>query len=455
MKIYTKRQLLLVVLLAEMLSVHANGDPVAAFSSINRVANPEPLSISEIRIEREQVNISHIDGYNCFDVTYKFKNESNKDFPEIHYGFPIDYVIADEQETYMFGPDNYFSESITEKGWNEILIKDIAFIFNGETLPFHSAKESVKEAGYYVDTDDFHTDSIPIDAINRRWFYTKFAMQPHSEATFNVRYKVYTNSNVGLCSGYYEFSCYERKIREPDYNCDISFTQRYFTHGFHILYDFTPAKHFGNARPYPINIDIDLSNLSNAWFYGDNGYWYYGINHIKRFVLFNAEAIKSVNIYVHYEPDYSKSNINRIIDRFKIPKSAFEVSMKGNTVLIGFRQPVFVSDVACYMDTAGIKNIYSVVTYADGSEKQYLYKQTTHPDYEGLTSPIVLTITDMYEDGITDRSDTYYEFLPLDTSFEDDKFKIKSIKLIFDTEKKAKSVCKNIKVLDARFVKTK
>lgn len=29
-------------------AAYANGDPVAKFSSVNRVANPEPLSISEI-----------------------------------------------------------------------------------------------------------------------------------------------------------------------------------------------------------------------------------------------------------------------------------------------------------------------------------------------------------------------------------------------------------------------
>ncbi len=80
------------------LSAYANGDPVVKYSSIERVANPEPLTISEIRIVHEQLNITHIDGYNCFDVTYRFKNESSKDFPEIHYGFPVDYLVADEKK---------------------------------------------------------------------------------------------------------------------------------------------------------------------------------------------------------------------------------------------------------------------------------------------------------------------------------------------------------------------
>ncbi len=172
--------------------VYANGDPVVRYSSINRVANPEPLSISEIRIVSEQVNITHEDGYNCFDITYLFKNDSYKNFPEINYGFPIDYLVANEQETYMIEHD-YYTESVYETGWSDNLIKDVSFTFNDSILQFHSAKESVREAGYEVEIyeDDNYGDSIPIDAINRRWFYTKFSMAPKSEATFNVRYKVW------------------------------------------------------------------------------------------------------------------------------------------------------------------------------------------------------------------------------------------------------------------------
>ena len=190
-----KQILLLVVFLSIGLFAHANGDPVARFSSINRVANPEPLSIPEINIVHEQINIIHVDGYNCFDVTYTFKNESDKDFPEIHYGFPVDYLVADEQEIYQFTGD-YYTESISEIGWNDKLIKDISFTFNGNILAYHSSKESVRDAGFTVETYDGYNDSIPIDPVNRRWFYTKFAMKPNSKATFNVRYKVYANSSV-------------------------------------------------------------------------------------------------------------------------------------------------------------------------------------------------------------------------------------------------------------------
>ena len=186
--------LLLITFALLAITTYANGDPVVKWSSVNRVANPEPLSIFEIEIVREEIKIVHIDGYNCFDVTYEFKNKSDKGFPDIHYGFPIDYVAANK---YTLSLD-FYSESLYEVGWNDNLIKDISFTFNGELLPFHSSKESVREAGYIVETYSNTSDSIPVDPIDRRWFYTKFSIKPHASATLNVRYKVYANSFTGL-----------------------------------------------------------------------------------------------------------------------------------------------------------------------------------------------------------------------------------------------------------------
>ena len=87
-------------------------------------------------------------------------------------------------------------------------------MFNGENLPFHSSKESVREAGYIVETYEDYNDSIPVDAVNRRWFYTVFSMKPKAEAKLNVRYKVYANSYVGIYTDSYDFSYFARKKKE-------------------------------------------------------------------------------------------------------------------------------------------------------------------------------------------------------------------------------------------------
>ena len=432
---------------------YANGDPVAKFSSIYRVANPEPLSISEIYIIHEKIDITHVDGYNCFDITYTFKNKSDKDFQEIHYGFPIDYLVADELETYQFTGD-YYSESIAEVGWNEKLIKDIAFTFNGETLSFHSSKESVREAGYIVETYEDYNDSIPVDAVNRRWFYTTFSMKPKAEAKLNVRYKVYANSSVGIYTDKYDFSYFARKKEDSnDIFNNLPFAYRYFANTFDILYDFTPAKHFGNGAPFVIDVDINLSNLENPWIREADGYYYY-INRIERNIYVSAQDIKPINFTVNFRSDRSKNNIQRLIDQFKISESEFETSMTADTLCIEFHRPVFVSDLVCDIDTSVISKIHSLIEYADGNAKRYEYTIHDISEYSKsdnrIKSPILLTITDLYQNGITWSNDCI-DFVPQIEGFDKDSFKIKRIKLVFDTDSTQIPLCKKVNILDTRF----
>lgn len=447
------RLLMAVVFSTIAVIAYANGDPVAKFSSIYRVANPEPLSISEIYIIHEKIDITHLDGYNCFDITYTFKNKSDKDFSEIHYGFPIDYLVADELETYQFTGD-YYSESIAEVGWNEKLIKDIAFTFNGEALPFHSSKESVREAGYIVETYEDYNDSIPVDAVNRRWFYTAFSMKPYANATLNVRYKVYANSSVGIYTDSYDFSYFARKKEDSnDIFNNLPFAYRYFSNRFDILYDFTPAKHFGNGAPFVIDVDINLSNLDSPWIRETDGYYYY-VNRIERNIYVSAQDIKPIDFTVNFRSDRSVNNIQHLIERFKIPESEFAVKMTADTLYIDFHRPVFVSDLVCDVKTSVINKIHSIIEYADGQEKQYEYAIQNISGYSKsdnrIKSPILLTITDLYQDGIT-WGEECIDFVPQIGGFDKDSFKIKRIKLVFDTDAPQKLLCEKVNVLDTRF----
>lgn len=432
---------------------YANGDPVAKFSSVNRVANPEPLSISDICIIHEKIDITHVDGYNCFDITYTFKNKSDKDFQEINYGFPIDYLVADELETYQFTGD-YYSESIAEVGWNEKLIKDIAFTFNGEALPFHSSKESVREAGYIVETYEDYNDSIPVDAVNRRWFYTAFSMKPKAEAKLNVRYKVYANSSVHIYTDSYDFSYFARKKEDSnDIFNNLPFAYRYFSNSFDILYDFTPAKHFGNGAPFVIDVDINLSNLDSPWIRETDGYYYY-VNRIERNIYVSAQDIKPIDFTVNFRSDRSVNNIQHLIERFKIPESEFAVKMTADTLYIDFHRPVFVSDLVCDVNTSVINKIHSIIEYADGQEKQYGYAIQDISGYSKsdnrIKSPILLTITDLYQDGIT-WGEECIDFVPQIDGFDKDSFKIKRIKLVFDTDAPQTLLFEKVNVLDTRF----
>lgn len=64
-----KKLLLVTAIFVIPLLVKANGDPVMRYSAICRVANPEPLTISDISILKEVVNVKHEGLYNCFDIT--------------------------------------------------------------------------------------------------------------------------------------------------------------------------------------------------------------------------------------------------------------------------------------------------------------------------------------------------------------------------------------------------
>ena len=66
-----------------------------------------------------------------------------------------------------------------------------------------------------------------------------------------------------------------------------------------------------------------------------------------------------------------------------------------------------------------------------------------------IKSPVILTVTDLYHDGYILTEDRY---ILQNAGFEDDKFRIKNIRLTFDTSTIGQSVCNGIKVLDARFI---
>lgn len=426
---------------------HANGDPVTKYSSINRLANPEPLSISEIYIIDEQVNISHVDGYNCFDITYKLKNESDKNFPDIDYGFPIDYLVADSLETPTFVDDEIF-ERINERGWNDNLIKDVSFTFNGKQLSHHMAKESIRAA--YYDTETMDGDSLLVDAVNRRWFYTKFKMEPKEEAVLNVRYKVFANKTESLYSD--QLSYYTRTSESPDtYIFNHPLISRYFCDNFIILYDFTPAKHFGKGSFY-IDVDINLDNLIQPHVDFEE-YDFYAQHITRRY----CRPDDKLELLLHHSPDLSKDNIERIIKPFVISASEYRLKQNRNQATIKLEKPIFISEIACEIDTTQVKSINSLVTYANGQKKKYIYKPNKYLRTDRvIKSPIILSITDLFHDteDFTRVNDKYMLY-NRNTDFDQEKFKIKEIELVFNLKPSPSSrqAFGDIRLLDSRFNK--
>ena len=106
------------------------------------------------------------------------------------------------------------------------------------------------------------------------------------------------------------------------------------------------------------------------------------------------------------------------------------------------------------IDTSAISKIHSLIEYADGNAKRYEYAIQDIRGYTKLDnrikSPILLTITDLYHDGITWGED-YIDFIPQIGDYNKDNFKIKRIKLVFDADATQKPLCRKVNVLDTRF----
>lgn len=438
------------------LNAGANGNPVMRFSSIERVANPEPLSISEITIENEKVAITHENGYNCFEITYRLKNNSGRNFPEIQYGFPIDYLVADEAETLIM-IDHGYTEGMFEVGWNEALIKDISFRLDSMELQFRSAKESVRQVGQAVSfsEDNEIGEFVPVIGVDRRWFYTQFTMSPHSESDLTVRYKVYANSKVWRGTDATDFSQY---IRKPIDSEPISGTEplayRYFANTFSILYDFTPARHFGNGKSYELSVDIDLSNLDNPRILQNNNL--VETSSITYTKFGPASEFEPINISIFHNIDHSPQAVAAILRPFIIPVNNYNVQYGADYLEIEFREPTFVSELVADIDPDVVESIHSSVFYADGHVSENAYSQMYNYDpseRNTIKSPIILSVTDFCNDGWG------YYYNP--ERYEDPAekmnnphFRINKIRLDFQRKQNIAAdivVCTNILPLDSRF----
>ncbi|MDE5607884.1 MAG: hypothetical protein K2I64_03010 [Muribaculaceae bacterium] len=441
------------------LSAFANGDPVLRYSSINRVAVPEPLDVSEIEIIDEKIKISHIDGYNSFDVTYRLKNKSDKDFPELHYGFPIDYLVADEQEIYDTR-SHYYVQSLFELGWNEMLIKDVSFSLDGRELPFRVSKESVKEAGFDVESYEWDgttvCDTIPIEGVNRRWFYTELSIGPKAQVDLNVQYKVYAGGSVSLESLKTNYSYIRERNTEEEFT-GCAFFDRYLSSSFSILYDFTPAKHFGDDNDYVLNIDIDLSKVNHPTVQLDD--YKCNVSHLKRRQYSRASAFKPINMRVGCDVDFSQEHIEKLISEFRISEDYYRMKNGKDCITLDFRKPCFISEIACDIDTAEIKSFDAYIEYADGRQVHSVYAK--HPGYAQIESTGVILQCDNLlplfvvteEDDRWESSSLYKTHIYND--LDSDRFKVKSIRFTFPEGQSSKSApaMRNIRPIDSRFSK--
>jgi hypothetical protein len=111
-------------------------------------------------------------------VKYVLWNNSDSDYNDMDYAFPVDYIWANSS------------------GGPEPEIKRIAFFRNDERLDFARSEDRLSPPG----TDSVRTDAGSYmeftDRIYRRWYHTRFNVEKHSMVQVEVQY---TLSNLMLC----------------------------------------------------------------------------------------------------------------------------------------------------------------------------------------------------------------------------------------------------------------
>lgn len=253
-----KKLLTLAVMLASVMIVWANGDPVAVNSAITLSPTPVAVHVPEVQLVDEVVYFTPRGRYMDVTVRYLLHNRSSRSFDSLPYGFPIDYW--GQGEAHWEDIDEIF-ESQMEKGWRDSYIRNVSFTLGDRQLKWQCSKDTlllppqpyISEVWFDTASEEgrqefdslyaIYGDSIYsyTHEISRRWYYTYLDIPAGSFVTLEVRYEVECNLTQGLYS-----------LR--NYLTEDVWYQRF-------QYDFTPASYWGDGHADRFNVQLDVSGI--------------------------------------------------------------------------------------------------------------------------------------------------------------------------------------------------
>lgn len=249
--LYTMRKMILTNLLvfACVAAALANGDPVMRLSSLIGSSNPVPREITDIQILREELYIRPGE-YSHVVVKYLLWNNSDKDYTDIDYGFPVDYKGGGKEYENSAPVSDYISDNQYVVGWHDDYIRGITFSLNEKSLPWKPSEEAVYQKPpfpnrkNYADNEegqisyDIDVEGYSETIVYRRWFYTQFSIKKGEIVTLEVRYALRNWSVTPL--GRYPSIC-----------------------GNELVYDLSPACHWGDGTARELSVRIDASDLAD------------------------------------------------------------------------------------------------------------------------------------------------------------------------------------------------
>lgn len=272
--------LTLAMMLASVMVVWANGDPVAVRSAITLSPTPVAIHVPEVQLVDEHVTFVPRGLYTEVVVRYLLHNHSNRSFDSLPYGFPIDYWGSGESEWVSLDD---ITESEQEVGWRDGYIRNVSFMLGDRQLKWQHSRDTVivpanKRVAWdiLIDVDTagrnfkhiedslfaLYGEEIYINtkSVSRRWYYTYLDIPAQSFATLEVRYTVETPLSEGA---YYRRNHYY--YYTPDYYWELRF-----------MYDFTPAAYWGDGHADHFSVQLDASNVrivnAKSWLRGWNDY---------------------------------------------------------------------------------------------------------------------------------------------------------------------------------------
>jgi hypothetical protein len=196
--------------------VFANGMGTYIVSAAARSSDPICLEIKDITLLSENLNIRLTPGWSKITVKYILWNNSDKDYIDIDYAFPMDYANSDNP--------------LNSEG---TMINNIHFFQDGQSLSY-----------LYSEAKFLENKSISLSSFSlfRRWYYTKISVKKQSFITLEVRYSL---ENFHMCDG-----------DSPLYINNFSgCTER------NLIYDFSPAASWGDGIIRDFYVEVDAVDL--------------------------------------------------------------------------------------------------------------------------------------------------------------------------------------------------
>jgi hypothetical protein len=211
---------LVLFFLSTIVSIYilGNGGPIDG-CAVYKTGDIILINYPDINIIKEDLNIKIVDDYSYVNVCYKLKNNSYEN-NKITYGFPVDFRRDDLHYDFV---------------WLDEYVPEIEFYLNNKSLEIkHQVDYSISEVKslFYKNTND---------EVRRSWYIVDFEIPKDSTVTLMVKYKIK--------NGYEDWG-YSKNFF-PVLN------DRYF------IYDFSPAKNWGDGSITEFNITIDAQDIIN------------------------------------------------------------------------------------------------------------------------------------------------------------------------------------------------